>query len=97
MIIKGEIGRILDRTQSDSALLLIELIRMKDQYQRHAEWEKKRADRATEGSDVQHEILRAHSYNKGRAKAIGEVIELLFGEVLKDERADEHNPAAQDT
>ena len=47
-------------------------------YERRAEWEKKRADMATEGSNIQQEILRAYQYNKGRANGIKEALDMII-------------------
>lgn len=71
--------RIKENLDKDFETFKAELIRLHAHYSRHAEWEKARADRATTGSDIQQEILRAYSYNKGRAAAIKEVLDLLGG------------------
>lgn len=46
-------------------------------YERHAEWEKARAEQATDGSNIQHEVLRAYKYNLGRAAGIREALQLI--------------------
>lgn len=48
-----------------------------EHYERHAEWERKRMERATEGSSVQREIRDAYKYNAGRAKAMREALEYV--------------------
>lgn len=46
-------------------------------YTRHAEWERKKAEQATPGSNIREEMLRAAAYNEGRAKAMEEALGFL--------------------
>jgi len=78
--------RIKENLEKDFQTFKADLVRMYHHYVKHAEWEKNRADRATEGSSIQQEILRAYSYNKGRAAAIKEVLDLIGG--FDDEQAE---------
>lgn len=71
------IPQIMEAINSKVEALRNELTAMRDHYERHAEWNRKRAERATQGSSIQQEILRGEAYNRGRANAIKEVLELL--------------------
>jgi hypothetical protein len=46
-------------------------------YEDHAQWERKCAERCTEGSDRQQEILRAARFNEGRAAAYKEILDFI--------------------
>lgn len=48
-----------------------------EHYESNAAWEKKKAEQATKGSDIQHEVLRASEFNRGRSCAMREVLDLL--------------------
>ena len=59
------------------------LIEAAEHYERHAEYERKRADRATHGSDIQRELREAYQFNRGRAKAMREALEYIEKELQK--------------
>ena len=46
-------------------------------YESRAEWETKRAEQATNGSNIQREISQASAYNRGRAAAMREVLDII--------------------
>lgn len=48
-----------------------------EHYERHAEWERKCAEKATNGSDIKIETLMAAKFNEGRASAYKEMLELI--------------------
>lgn len=48
-----------------------------DYYKRHAEWERSRAEQATNGSDIAAEMMMAARYNEGRAAAMREALDLI--------------------
>lgn len=47
-----------------------------DHYERHAKWERSRAEMATDGSSIQIECIMAAKFNEGRASAMKEAIEI---------------------
>ncbi len=46
-------------------------------YERHAEYMRKRMERAAKGSSIQREIRDAYKLNKGRAEAMREALEYI--------------------
>lgn len=48
-----------------------------EHYDKHANFEKCRADQATEGSNIQKEIMYAYQFNRGRAAAMREVLAFI--------------------
>ncbi len=53
------------------------LIEAAEYYERKAEMYQHRAERATAGSNIQHELLEARQYSRGKAKAMREAIEYV--------------------
>lgn len=48
-----------------------------DFYSRHAEFERKRAEQATDGSKIQTELLVSSAFNRGRVDAYMEMLAAL--------------------
>lgn len=48
-----------------------------DFYTRHAEYERMRAEQATNGSKIQAELMMASKFNEGRASAYEEMLERI--------------------
>lgn len=46
-------------------------------YEVHADYEKRRGLQATDGSNIQNELLMAAKFNEGRAKGFKEALEIL--------------------
>lgn len=48
-----------------------------EHYDRHADWEKGRMKYVTSGSSNERELLQAYEFNRGRAAAMREVLNIL--------------------
>lgn len=48
-----------------------------EHYDKYANFEKRRADHATEGSNIQKENMYAYQFNRGRAEAMREVLAFI--------------------
>lgn len=57
--------------------LIQELTEQAEFYERHSEWERSRAEQATDGSSIKTETMMACRFNEGRAQAMREAIELV--------------------
>lgn len=53
------------------------IVEAAEHYERHAEYLRKRAERATNGSDIQREMKEMYQFNRGRAKAMREALEYI--------------------
>lgn len=60
-----------------NATLKQTIIEAAEFYERHAEYLHKRAERASEGSNIQREIYNAYEYRKGQARAMREALEYI--------------------
>ena len=58
-------------------MLKEDIEKAKEFYTRLSEHEEKRAMQATEKSEIKNELLNASNFNRGRAKAMEEVLEFI--------------------
>ena len=58
-------------------MLKEDIEKAKELYNKLSNHEKTRALKATENSKIQHELLEASAFNRGRAKAMQEVLEMI--------------------